>query len=99
QTYLPTFVRYILVGIGLGIIMLIFYRLQIRFGASRDAAAGRTLVTPWVIGFIIFTVFPVGASLYLSFTEYNLVRAPVWVGLRNYNDLFNINVSPLQSAD
>ena len=99
QTYLPTLVRYILVAIGLGIIMVIVYRVQIRFGANREAAAGRTLVTPWVIGFIIFTLFPVGASLYLSFTEYNLVRPPAWVGMRNYNDLFNVNVSPLQSAN
>jgi multiple sugar transport system permease protein len=54
---------------------------------------------PWVIGFIIFTVFPVGASLYLSFTSYNLVRPPTWIGLQNYADLFSINVTPLQTAD
>ncbi len=99
QTYLPTLVRYILVALGLGVIMVVFYRVQIRLGSNREAAAGRTLVTPWVIGFLIFVVFPVGASFYLSFTEYNLVRAPAWVGLRNYNDLFSVNVSPLQSAD
>ena len=99
QTYLSTLVRYILVAIGLGVVMVAFYRVQIRLGFSREASAGRTLVTPWVIGFLIFVLFPVGASFYLSFTEYNLVRPPTWVGLRNYNDLFSINVSPLQSSD
>ena len=99
QTYLPTLVRYILVAIGLGVVMVAFYKVQIRLGFSREASAGRTLVTPWVIGFLIFVLFPVGASFYLSFTEYNLVRPPTWVGLRNYNDLFSINVSPLQSSD
>ncbi len=99
QTYLPTLVRYALVAVGLGVIMVVAYRLQIRFGARREAAAGRTLVLPWVIGFLVFTVFPVGASLYLSFTEYNLVRAPTWVGLDNYADLFSLNVSPLQSVE
>lgn len=99
QTYLPTLVRYILVALGLGVIMFIAYRLQIRFGARREAAAGRTLVLPWVIGFLVFTLFPVGASFYLSFTEYNLVRAPTWVGLKNYNDLFKLSVSPLESVE
>ena len=36
---------------------------------------------PWVIGFLIFNVFTIGASFYLSFTDYNLVQAPKWVGL------------------
>ncbi len=99
QTYLPTLVRYILVAVGLAVVMYVFYRVQIRMGANREAAAGRTLVTPWVIGFIFFIVFPVGASLYLSFTSYNLVRPPTWIGLQNYANLFSVNVSPLQSAD
>ncbi len=99
QTYLPTLVRYLLVAIGLGIIMFIAYRMQIRWGSSREAAAGRTLVMPWIIGFLIFTVFPVGASFYLSLTEYNLVRPPTFIGFRNYTDLFSINVTPLQSAN
>ena len=99
QTYLPTLVRYILVAIALGIFMFVAYRVQIRLGANREAAAGRTLVMPWIIGFLIFTIFPVAASLYLSFTSYNLVRPPTWIGLQNYKDLFSVNVSPLQSAD
>jgi multiple sugar transport system permease protein len=99
QTYLPTLIRYILVAIALGIFMFLFYRLQLRLGVNREAATGRTLVMPWVIGFLIFTVFAVGASLYLSFTEYNLVKAPQWVGLQNYSDLFSVNVSLLGAAD
>jgi len=99
QTYLPTLARYILVAVGLGVLMVVFYRVQILLGINREAATGRALVLPWVIGFLVFTVFAVGASLYLSFTDYNLIQAPKWVGLDNYRDLFNVNVSLLGSSD
>jgi multiple sugar transport system permease protein len=99
QTYLPTLVRYALVAVGLAVVMFLFYHLQIRLGVDREAATGRMLVLPWVIGFLIFTVFAIGASLYLSFTEYNLVQAPKWVGTQNYNDLFQVSINPLTSAD
>jgi multiple sugar transport system permease protein len=98
-TYLPTLVRYILVALGLGIAMYLFYRVQIRIGVNHEAATGRTLVAPWVIGFIIFSVFPIGASLYLSFTEYNLFKPPEWVGLQNYRELFDVDFGILQSRE
>ena len=99
QTYLPTLVRYVLVAAGLGVLMYGFYRLQLVLRVKPEAATGRTLVLPWVIGFLVFNVFTIGASLYLSFTEYNLVQAPEWVGLDNYRDLFNVSVAPLESRE
>lgn len=98
NTYLPTLIRYVLVAVALAVIMLIVYRVQLRFGINSEAAAGRALVMPWVIGFLIFNLFTIGASLYLSFTEYNLFRAPEWVGLQNYADLFDVSAAPLESA-
>lgn len=95
-TYVPTFVRYIAVGIGLAAVIYAVYRVQIILGTKREAATGRALVTPWVIWFLVFQLFPIGASLYLSFTEYNLFRAPEWVGLDNYKDIFSLSVSSLQ---
>ncbi|MBE2270119.1 MAG: sugar ABC transporter permease, partial [Anaerolinea sp.] len=79
--------------------MFVFYRVQLRLGARPEAAAGRTLVTPWVIGFLIFNVFTIGASLYLSFTDYNLFSAPEWIGTENYADLFDVSFGTLESAD
>lgn len=99
QTYLPTLVRYVLVAVGLGVLMYIVYHVQLLLGVKREAATGRTLVMPWVIGFLIFNVFAIGASLYLSFTEYNLVQAPEWIGLENYKELFDISLNPLDTAD
>jgi multiple sugar transport system permease protein len=56
--------------------------------ARREAAAGYFFVTPWLIGFSVFTLGPMIASLFFSFTEYNIINAPVWVGLKNYTRLF-----------
>ena len=41
-------------------------------------------ISPWLIGFIVFTLGPVLSSLYLSFTKYSIIEAPRWVGLLNY---------------
>ncbi len=96
-SYGPTLIRYILVALGLGVIMMIVYRVQVAFGVKREAATGRALVAPWVIGFLIFTLFPIGASFYLSLTQYNLFKAPEWVGLSNYTDLLTVQIAPLKA--
>lgn len=46
------------------------------------------LVAPYTILFIIFTVIPVVMSLYLSFTYFNLLESPTWIGWENYLNLF-----------
>jgi multiple sugar transport system permease protein len=99
NTYLPTLIRYALVAVGLGAVMFVVYRVQLRLGIRHEAAAGRALVTPWVIGFLVFNVFTIGASLYLSFTDYNLFRAPEWIGTANYATLFDVSLAPLESAE
>ena len=43
---------------------------------------------PWILGLIIFTIGPMLISLYYSFTEYNLLSAPRWIGLENYKTMF-----------
>jgi multiple sugar transport system permease protein len=99
NTYLPTLFRYILVMIALGILMFGVYRVQRWFGVGHEAATGRALVTPWVVGFLIFSVFTIGSSFYLSFTEYNLFKAPEWIGLENYRELFSLHFTTLDSHD
>jgi multiple sugar transport system permease protein len=48
---------------------------------------GYAFIGPWLIGFLLFTAFPFLASICLSFTRYNIVTAPVWVGTANYRML------------
>jgi multiple sugar transport system permease protein len=54
--------------------------------SRREAAWGFVFVAPWIIGFLLFTIGPLVASLVLSFTDFNLVRpeATRFVGLDNY---------------
>jgi multiple sugar transport system permease protein len=55
----------------------------------REALAFYILILPWVIGFVIFLGYPMVRSLYLSFTNYDLLSPPVWVGLQNYQRIFS----------
>src|SRR5450759_3854915 len=56
--------------------------------ANREARWGWFFISPWIIGFLFFTAILVAASLFLSFTEYELITPPQWVGTRNFVDLF-----------
>ncbi|WP_245280584.1 MULTISPECIES: carbohydrate ABC transporter permease [Chelatococcus] len=47
-------------------------------------APGYLFLAPWLIGFFGLTLGPALVSLYLSFTNYDLLRAPDWVGAANY---------------
>ena len=57
--------------------------------AQREALWAYTFISPWLIGFVIFTVGPMLASLYFSFTEYDIVTSPKWIGLTNYINLIH----------
>lgn len=54
----------------------------------RRNAAGYAFISPFVIGFLIFTAFPIIASFYYSFTRYDMLSTPVFVGLDNYMNMF-----------
>lgn len=56
--------------------------------SKTDNLSGYLSISPWLIGFILLIVGPMIASLYLSFTDYNLLSSPNWVGLDNYRNLF-----------
>ncbi|MBN1875218.1 MAG: sugar ABC transporter permease [Anaerolineae bacterium] len=49
---------------------------------------GLLFISPWLIGFLIWTLYPLGASLYYSFHRYDLMRPPSFIGFKNYVDLF-----------
>jgi len=54
-------------------------------------------ISPWLLGFLIWTAGPMLYSLYLSFTSWDLFTAPRWVGLDNYKDIFTSNADFWQS--
>lgn len=49
---------------------------------------GYMLLAPWLFGFLFIFVIPMFASLYYSFTDYNMLRAPKFVGFDNYIRMF-----------
>lgn len=53
----------------------------------RDQRNGLLFASPWLIGLIALTVYPIVASLYYSFCSFDAIRAPHWVGLRNYQQM------------
>ncbi|MEN5075619.1 sugar ABC transporter permease [Isoptericola cucumis] len=54
----------------------------------RDLALGLKYISPWIVGILVFVVYPVGYSIYLSFTRYSGMGTPTWVGLGNYVTAF-----------
>lgn len=45
---------------------------------------GILYISPWIVGFVVFVAGPLFASGYLSFTKYNVLRPPNFIGLNNY---------------
>ncbi|NTU82488.1 MAG: sugar ABC transporter permease, partial [Chloroflexales bacterium] len=82
--YLTTLGDYALAAAGIALAMFLTYRLLPRLGVSREAATGYALIMPWLLGFAIWTAYPIAASLYYSFTDYNVFQPPAWLGLDNY---------------
>jgi len=56
---------------------------------GQEARAGFLFISPFLIGFLIFTLGPMLASLVFSFTQYDVLNEARFVGLNNYNDIFH----------
>jgi len=54
----------------------------------RECLWGYLFASPWLLGLIIFVLGPIIVSLYLSLTQYDVIRAPRWYGLGNYQQAF-----------
>ncbi len=55
---------------------------------KREKKVGFAFASPWLIGLAVFTAFPMLASFFLSFTRYDMVSSPRFIGLTNYRILF-----------
>ncbi|MBI5144340.1 MAG: sugar ABC transporter permease [Candidatus Omnitrophica bacterium] len=58
------------------------------FAKLNEQKMSYIFIAPAVLLFLIFVVGPLIASFYWSFTEYNGIHAPKWVGLSNYKTIF-----------
>jgi multiple sugar transport system permease protein len=55
----------------------------------RNFFKGIAFISPWLVGFTVFTLVPISMSFYLSFCDFPLVQSPVFRGLENYRQLWN----------
>ena len=57
-------------------------------GVNNHTAAGILFALPWIIGFLVFSLYPIVMSIYYSMTDFNMFQAPKLVGVQNYANLF-----------
>src|SRR3954469_8775715 len=50
---------------------------------------GLAFCSPWLIGFLVFGLYPIALSLYYSFTDFNILQLPHWIGFQNYQKMFH----------
>jgi multiple sugar transport system permease protein len=55
----------------------------------RENITGYLFVMPWLISLLVFIAYPMVASFYFSMTEYSMLKPPRWIGLDNFNVMFN----------
>ncbi len=56
-------------------------------GERHNLYKGLAFISPWIIGFALFGLYPIFASLYYSFCDYDVLNEPVFVGTLNYQDM------------
>ncbi|WP_338552377.1 sugar ABC transporter permease [Paenibacillus sp. KS-LC4] len=61
---------------------------QSRWKITGHDIAGYVFISPWLIGFLLLTLWPILQSFYLSFTDYSLLDSPTWTGTDNYESIF-----------
>jgi multiple sugar transport system permease protein len=65
----------------------------------RKDGIGYFFLSPWIIGMLAFTLIPVVASLYISFTKYEMFNSPRWIGLDNYMQIFTNDEQFIKSLE
>src|SRR3954470_6601640 len=54
-----------------------------------DIGKGLFFLSPWMLGYLVFTITPILMTVYFSLSEYSVLEPPVYVGLQNYRDLMH----------
>lgn len=61
---------------------------RVRKKSWKESFTAYLIISPWLLGFFGLVIGPMIYSFYLSFTNYNMLTAPVWTGISNYVQLF-----------
>ena len=60
-----------------------------KLGDRRERRAALWFISPWILGFLIFTAYPLVYTGYLSFTDYDVINDPSFVGTANFERLLD----------
>ena len=65
-------------------------RAKLKMGslARKEALEFYLFILPWLIGFVVFFLYPMASSLYYAFTRYEIGGTPTWVGIQNFKTMF-----------
>lgn len=63
-----------------------------RYALGESKYLGLLYISPWIIGLLVFTLYPIIASFVLSFTNYDLFSTPKFIGILNYTKLLSDQV-------
>ncbi|PMP73042.1 MAG: ABC transporter permease [Roseiflexus castenholzii] len=55
---------------------------------QRHLISGLLFISPWLVGVLIFTFYPIASSFYYSLTNYDVISAPRFIGFENYVNAF-----------
>lgn len=53
----------------------------------KEALTGYLFAAPWLVGMVVFMLYPLCASVYYSFCDYSVLKPPMWIGIENYTEL------------
>ncbi|WP_199621166.1 carbohydrate ABC transporter permease [Paenibacillus alkalitolerans] len=69
-----------------------------RMSVFRQNLTGYLFISPFIIGFLVFTAVPFFSSLYLAFTDFDMFSTPRWIGLENFKEMFTADTKYFQSV-
>lgn len=97
--------KYPLIILAALVLLLILYarRKYMEYGpmgklSKSETFAGFMFASPWIIGFLVFTIGPIVMSVILSFCDYDVLHAARWVGMSNYHELMTDDWKYLSKA-
>lgn len=61
---------------------------RLRERLDKESVAGYVFILPFIVGLFVFIAFPFFTSLYLAFTQYNILSDPVFIGIENFRYMF-----------
>ena len=64
-------------------------RLSLTRKERQNLRVGLLFISPWIVGFLVFLVYPIFYTLRISFTQYTGFGEPKWIGLDNYRNMLN----------